>query len=305
MFACTEERLPALFSRLSATVRVEGGEQKCWVEVVRHGRAAEMACWGMPAGFGVQFIDPPAGLKEVISRLLQGEVAPRPTPARGTPLPPKDDAAVAKVLAELLAREAMDPYAVLDLSRNVSMEDVRERARAERRRLEALKERPLSSLQQEKLARCLEQLEWAASLLGNPARRARYDAGIGNFRGVARCIIAGLSLPELEALRSRFMAENRGVETKATVLALTAGSFEAQGQWDKALEQYELALALDPLRLELHQKYSKLMRQEEARRHREAVSADALGTLRPPMRPGVASRGLPMDDPRADRGPTE
>ncbi len=304
MFACTEEPLPPLFSRLNAVVRVDGAEWRCAVEVVRHGRAAEMASWGMPAGFGVQFVDAPAELKEAISRMLLGAAAPR-TPARGTPLPPKDDPAVARALAELLSRESLDPYAVLDLPRNVSMEDVRLRARTERRRLEAFKERPLADHQQEKLARCLEQVDWAAALLGHPARRARHDAGIGNFRGVARCILAGLSLQELEALRSRFLAENRGLEAKATVFALTAASFESQGQHDKALEQYELALALDPLRLELHQRYSKLMRQEEARRHREAVAADALGAPRPAVRPGVASRGLPLDGPRAGREPTE
>jgi tetratricopeptide (TPR) repeat protein len=80
-------------------------------------------------------------------------------------------------------------------------------------------------------------------------------------------------------LRVRFLAERRGADSKATVLTLTGASFEAQGQYAKAQEQYERALTLDPLRLDLHQRYSKLLRQEDARKRREAKEPS--GALRP------------------------
>lgn len=266
LFACTTGALPPLFSRLTISLPIEGAERVCVGDVVRHVRPAEAGAWGMPAGFGVQFADTTPAFKDTVSRLLQGlpKAAAAPEAA--------DDATAARALAELAGREWGEPYALLAIERDASMADVRLRGREERRKLEALRDRPLSTAQREKLSRFLERLAWAASILGQPIKRAWHDAGIGNYPGVARCITGGLGVPELEALRARFLAEHRGAEARATVLAVTARSFEAQGKDDQALEQYERALALDPLNLELHKGYSALRRRAAETRRHEASS---------------------------------
>jgi serine/threonine-protein kinase len=282
LFACGPESLPPLFSRLTATLRLEGTEWQQVVEVVRHVRPAEGHAWGMPAGFGVQFVNASHALKEAISRVLLG-IAPRPA----TPVPQNEDPVASKVIAELLARDWMDPYAVLDIAKDGSNTDIRMRARAEQRRLEELKSRPLSESQRKRVSRCAERIEWANAILGQPSRRAQHDARIGNFRGVARCLMAGLGATELEALRARFIAEHPGAEARATVLGLTATSFEAQGKLDRALEVYERALALDPLRLDLHHGYSRLQRARPQASSADAESSDF------PSRP--AGRQGPQD----------
>jgi tetratricopeptide (TPR) repeat protein len=81
------------------------------------------------------------------------------------------------------------------------------------------------------------------------------DAETGNFRGVARCISAGLTVTTLEEHRARFLARHPGAEAKSHVRAVTARAYEGKGQRAQALESYELALELDPLNLGLQQRY--------------------------------------------------
>ncbi len=81
------------------------------------------------------------------------------------------------------------------------------------------------------------------------------DAEAGNFRGVARCISAGLTVTVLEEHRARFLGRHPGADAKAHVQAAAARGFESSGQRAQALEAYERALELDPLNLALQQRF--------------------------------------------------
>lgn len=255
-FACCEGTLPPLLSRPRVSLVLPGGQElTCVVEVVRHVDAALARAWGMPAGFGVQFADVTPALKEAVDSVLRGRPTPAPRPA-----PARDDASAEPFLREVLTRDAADPYAFLGLSRDATIADVRQRAREEQRRLEALRARPLSPAQQERLQVCLDRVAWAMATLGQAEARAEHDARIGNFFGVARCLASGMRADDIEARRKRFLEAHRGADTRATVYALTARSYEAQGQWEKALAHYEQALAEDPFNLPLHRRYWSLRR---------------------------------------------
>jgi serine/threonine-protein kinase len=266
LFACTGGPFPPLLSRLTLTLH-GGGERVCTVEVVRHVDEAQGRAWGMPAGFGVQFLEPSRMFQEslafkgALDHLLQGPPLEEPRPAA-----PRDDSRAAPLLAEVLARSATDPYAFLSLPRDAPMADVRQRAREEQKRREGLRGRPLSSAQLEQLQEGLRRVGWALSLLGHPARRAEHDARLGNFLGVARCIAAGLPTSELGTCRQRYLTAHRTAETRARVHALTGHSFEEQGQLERALAQYESALELDALNLDLHRAYWALKHRAAAPR---------------------------------------
>jgi serine/threonine-protein kinase len=103
--------------------------------------------------------------------------------------------------------------------------------------------------------------------VGQVEARLDHDAKTANYQGVARCISSGLRQGELDAARRRFLAVHRSAETKGMVHALTARSYEAQGQLERAQEQYQKALGEDPLNLELHRGYWALKRKLEERRH--------------------------------------
>jgi len=258
LFACTDAPLPPLFSGLQLVLHVPGGELACAGEVVRHVSASEAEVWGMPAGFAVQFAELSGDLQEGLSRVLQGLplLPPRPAPVV------EDDAEAEETLEEVLGRNVEDPYEVLSVWPDAAVSEVHRLAREQHRALDAVGERPLSPAQREKLKTCHERLAEAASVLGNPARRAEHDAFTGNFRGVARCLTAGLGLTELEACRDRFLAAHRTAAERARIHEYAAQAFSRRGDIHRALRQYELALALDPLNLELHHPYWALKRVE-------------------------------------------
>ncbi|HLL82199.1 MAG TPA: serine/threonine-protein kinase, partial [Longimicrobium sp.] len=219
LFACSEGPLPPMMARLKVAARVgEGRELACAAEVVRHVDEGLARAWGMPSGFGVQFVQPSPAFRELVTCLVEGKPLPKDRPA----LAARDDASSEAVLAEVLALSPVDPYAFLGLPKDVSIADVRQRAREYQRRLEALRERPLSSAQLGKLQTCLERVIWALSTLGQVEARLDHDARISNHAGIARCLATGLRQGDLDAARKRFLAVHRSAETKGMVHALTA-----------------------------------------------------------------------------------
>ncbi|HET9451200.1 MAG TPA: serine/threonine protein kinase, partial [Aggregicoccus sp.] len=175
------------------------------------------------------------------------------------------DAALTALLEPYRRKGGSDPYLLLSLPQDASQDAVRARAREARAELEALLKRSLPAAQRAQAEAVLTRVREAGELLGPPERRALYDAHRGNFRGVAACIAAGITVTRLEALRSEHLAAHPGAAGKAHVFFLTAQAFERDGQQARAQESYERALALDPLHLELQQRYRALRRQPPAR----------------------------------------
>jgi serine/threonine-protein kinase len=247
VFACLPEPLPPLFTRVQLALENPPGLLTA-AEVVRQVPEVQARSWGFPPGVALQFLEPPERFREAISRRMRGLSTITPEPAE-TP-----DAPAEKVLARARTAPA-DPYARLGLPNDAEFDEIRSRWRELRSELEGLQQRPLSSGQREELQRQLTRLNETLERIASPARRVATDAENANFRGVARCISAGLTVTALEQHRARFLLRHPGAEVKAHVRAVTAKAYESKGQKAEALESYELALELDPLNLGLQQRY--------------------------------------------------
>jgi serine/threonine protein kinase len=245
IYACVPEPLPALFTRVQVSLEHPPGALTR-AEVVRQVPELQARAWGFAAGVALQFLEPAPPFKEAVSRRLKGLA----------PLTPKGagDPDVERVLSR--ARTApTDPYARLGLAIDAEFDDIRSRWRELRNELEGLQGRGANPGQQDEARRLLAKLNESVERIATPTRRAEIDAEAGNFRGVARCISAGLTVTVLEQHRARFLAAHPGAEARAQIQAASARGFESSGQRGQALEAYERALELDPLNLGLQQRF--------------------------------------------------
>ncbi|MCY1016336.1 protein kinase domain-containing protein [Pyxidicoccus sp. MSG2] len=260
LFLRSEGSLPPLCARLSVVLELESGPQSVLCEVVRQVPPEQARVWGMPTGFGVQFVEATAALKIAVDQLLKGEPVRRSTPG-----PRGDDAEAARVLEAWRQRSAGDHYAVLGLPPDADMETVRARTREAWSAMESLRQRPLSPSQRAQLDAVRVRVREAGDALGAPVQRALYDAERGNHPGVARCLEAGLTAEQLEPLRREFLARHPQAAGPARVHFLSGGGLERDGQLARALEHYERGLALDPLEPGLLQRYRVVRRALAAR----------------------------------------
>ncbi len=254
-FVETGAPFPALFERVSLVLEHLGARIACEGEVVRHVTGEQARTWGMSEGFAVQFDTPSLALREAVDRILLGK--PLLTPASAAPA--KDDPAVDQALARFQVRATGDHYRLLEAAEDAECSELRQRSRKAIAELEGLASR--MSLKQRDLAdSMLMRIHAAMTVLGTPAWRAAFDASRGNFRGVARCIQAGLNAGELEGLRQNHLSAHPGADATAMIRGLTASSYQAANQLAKATEELEAALRLDPLSLPLQQRYWALKR---------------------------------------------
>ncbi|MFB1482743.1 protein kinase [Corallococcus sp. RDP092CA] len=244
--------LPPLFAQVQVVLPLSTGPLSVMCEVVRHVSPEQARVWSMSPGFGVQFIAPSTALKVRVEQHLAGVLTSPPPAPRELP----DDAEAERVLAlwrDQLAAEGTH-YTVLGLPPDVELEPARERARELWSALSELRQRPLSRGQRSRLESMLIRVRNAGDTLGVPQRRARYDARLGNARGVARCLEAGLTALQTDALRREFLAEQPQAVGTARVHFLTGSALERDGQLQRALEAYERGLELDPLEWEYQQR---------------------------------------------------
>ncbi|WP_235685636.1 MULTISPECIES: serine/threonine-protein kinase [Corallococcus] len=241
---------PALLSDVSLVLRLPGGDLPCAAQVVRHVTAEQAQSWHMSPGFGVQLRDSSPAFQAQLAQLRTGTRpgASQPTAAGGFPTP--EDAQAEAVLQGFRRRLAGDPYAVLELPRDATLEAVRTAAQRSRGALELLKARQLSDAQRNQVDRALERVAGALHTLGHVERRVEYDATLGNVEGIERCLAAGLTATMLEQCRRRFLAGNTGREGRAAVHRLSGDALASVGRLEEALAAYELAVRADPLDLE-------------------------------------------------------
>jgi len=244
VYACVPEPLPALFTRVQVSLQYPPGALTR-AEVVRQVPELQARAWGFAAGVALQFLEPPPPFKEAVSRRLRG-LAPLSSAA-------STDPTVERVLAKARTAPA-EPYARLGLPHDSDFDDIRSRWRELRTELEGVKTRG-SPGQQDEARRLLARLSETVERISTPARRVETDAEEGNFRGVTRCISAGLTVTALEEHRARFLARHPGADARAHVQAAAARGFESSGQRAQALEAYEKALEMDPLNLGLQQRF--------------------------------------------------
>jgi tRNA A-37 threonylcarbamoyl transferase component Bud32 len=257
-FLCTEGALPPLRSRVALTLELHGHSLACTGEVVRHVTPAQAACWGMRAGFALQFVDLSAESREVLALMARGQTPAPVNPAVARP----DDPQAEGLLEQLLPRMSSNPYALLSLPLDATFGAVRLHVRNLERSVEATAARPLSERQARSLAELRARIGKAANLLSQPSQRIAYDAWHANYAGVARCISSGLTATELESLRARYLLAHPGTEVRERIHTTTAASWESQGKIELALTEYEKALSVNPLNLQLQQRYWSLKRRD-------------------------------------------
>ncbi|HXX32748.1 MAG TPA: serine/threonine-protein kinase [Myxococcaceae bacterium] len=257
LFICLDEALPPAFTRLKLSLQAPPGEM-AEAEVVRQVTPEQASAWGMAPGVGVQFVSPSRAFKEALARRMEG----RPPAHAGDAPPPagRPDALAEKALARWRTRLAENPYTLLGCSPESEFPDIRARARAVRAQLDELAGRALATSQERELEKVRRRLEEAAEAISTPVRRAETDAELGNWRGVARCIAAGLTVSDLETRRERFLKTHPGADTRAHVHRVAGKAWEGKSAMPQAVEEYERGLELDPLNLGLHQAYWAIKR---------------------------------------------
>jgi eukaryotic-like serine/threonine-protein kinase len=252
MFLHTTKVMPALFSRVKIVIPTEGN-LAILGEVVRHVPIDQAKAWSMEPGFGVQFVDVTPPIRDAIARLVQPlPVQPRAQPLVGVQL------SVASVILLYKERANGDHYEVLGLQRDVDIAGVRTKAREAVEQLEELQKKTNDPEQQQQIRAALARVKTAQEVLGSASDRARYDANRGNFRGIARCLLGGLGPNDLERIRQEFLTEHPTAAGSAHVKFLASKAYEARNQLKEALEVCEAALQMDPLNLQLHQRYALL-----------------------------------------------
>ncbi len=255
MFFAAEARLPALFSKVKITLTDGGG--MLLGEVVRHVTAEQAKAWGMSGGFGVQFVDLTPALRETVTRLIQGlpvSLMPKATTSAS------DDPETEKVLERFRQRINGDHYVLVGVATDAESSEIRARAREAIQELERAGQGLISANQRSQLDAAIQRVKAAADVLGNPMHRAEFDANRGNFRGVMRSLQAGLTVGDLERLRTSHLAANPNASGGAYVKVLAAKAYETKGQLREAVDAVEAALQLDPLNLTCHQRRIQLLK---------------------------------------------
>ena len=254
MFLSTTNELPAVFSKLKITIP-SAGNLDLLAEVVRHVPADQARAWAMSPGFGVQFLDVTAGLREDINRLVMGlPVQPRSTPSS------LNSQSIEALLAKYRDRMNGDHYIVLALPQTADMTEIRARCVDAEAQLHELKKKTQKAGEVAQLDSALARVRAARDTLGNPGPRARYDANRGNWRGIARCLLGGLGPMDLERHRQEFLVEHPSAAGSAHVKFLASKGYEQNNQAKEALDACENALQIDPLNLQLHQRQAMLAR---------------------------------------------
>lgn len=254
LFLSSDTLRPAIFSRVQVKLP---GMNLVQAEVVRHVTPEQAKAWNMSCGFGLQFVALNAQQKEVVDQLTKGLPLSSPTPA---PNNLTDDHLARKVLEAWAKRINGDHYVVLALHDDSDFADIRARGRELKRELEALKARPLSQAQVAMVDSALKRVQAALESVGNAAARLEFDGHRGNFRGVAKCIAAGLTVTEMEQIRAKFLVAHPGAESSAHIKFLSANAFENAKDLPQAVSNYEQALKQDPMNLKIQQKYWALRR---------------------------------------------
>jgi serine/threonine protein kinase len=257
VFVGAEPPLPPLFTPVYVALEHPDQLLECEGEVVRHVTVQQAQAWRMSPGFAIQFRGLTPALRSAMDRIIQG----LPLVEVAKPAAPADDNLGAALLDYYRRRISGDYYGLLGAAQDAECSELRSRLRQALLEVEQVSARDLLPQQRAQIQPIRERLQAAQSALGTPASRAQYDASRGNFRGVARCLAAGLSIAQLADLRRRFLADRPRNETAASLEMVRANALAANGEPNGALKALESALVHDPLSLELHQKYWSFKRQ--------------------------------------------
>jgi serine/threonine-protein kinase len=242
-FLRAEGDLPPLLSRLEVNLAHPAlrAPIPLAAEVVRHVSPAEASAWRMKPGFAVQFLDLSADARAAVAAVLDA----RGGPPQATPPPPT--VAGEERLREMEARTGGLHYAFLGVPPDAEFSEIRRAVKAIRSELEALLAQPRAADHPARATKLLTRLEAAAQALASPAERLRHDGERGNWRGVSRCLAAGLPAPLVEARRRELLEAHPDRAAEAQRQLARAQVARKLGNAEAAVSAYEAALAADPL----------------------------------------------------------
>jgi len=253
LFLRAEAGLPPLMSRVKVLLTHPSlrGKVEVPAEVVRHVSPAEAASWRMAPGLAVQFVDPPPEVRAAITALAD-EVRPRREPTADTgsrPPPPGPD----ERLRALEARSTNTHYEFLGIPPDAEFSDIRRAMKALRDDLEGIRQRPAAADHPSRATALLARIESAQAALGSPPSRLSYDAQRGNWKGIARCVSAGVPAALVEARRRDLLAATPSRRDEAQRQLARAQVARRLGNAPAAVAAYEAALVADPLDVATHE----------------------------------------------------
>jgi serine/threonine-protein kinase len=195
LFLRADPPFPPARSRVHIALPGQDGAVEVQGEVVRHVTPPDAARWGMAPGFAVELAPLSAAQRAAVDA-LGARLAVAPAAAPGRPA----GAAAAPSLEELERRAALGFYEALGAPQDAGFPEIRERARAVRRWIDALRDSLAPEALASRVPALLARVEAAATQLGTPAERLMFDARRGNFHGVAHCVTAGMPSAVVAAL---------------------------------------------------------------------------------------------------------
>ena len=262
LFLGAESDLPPLFSRVSLSLTHPSLKARLELtgEVVRHVSAAEARSWHMAPGFAVQLLELTPEARAALTDLAEATRAAAAPSAPGA-APPAPPPSFAVLLRELEERPASLHYGLLGLPLDAEFAEIRKSTRELRTRLEAIRARPEAPDQHQRSSALLARLELAQHALSIPAERLVYDAGRGNYLGVARCKAAGVPQALIEGRRREYL-ERYPEQAKAAQSHLARARIASKlKNHAAAVAAYEAALTADPLDLATLEAYVAYRRQ--------------------------------------------
>jgi serine/threonine-protein kinase len=261
LFLGAESDLPPLFSRVSLTVSHPSLKARLQLngEVVRHVSAVEAGRWNMAPGFAVQLVELTPEARAALTDLAEATRGAQPGSSAATP--PAAPPTFAAQLRELEERPTALHYGLLGLPLDAEFSEVRKSARELRARLEAIRARPEAPDQHPRATALLSRLDLAQHALSVPAERLVYDAGRGNYLGVARCLAAGVPLALIEGRRREHLARHPEQAKVAQGHLARARVASKMKNHAAAVAAYEAALTADPLDLATLEAYVAYRRQ--------------------------------------------
>jgi serine/threonine-protein kinase len=275
LFACTAEAAPPLFTRVELSLpRANLPPLVLTGEVVRQVGPTEAKAWGLPAGFGVQFVGLSAEQKAALQQMLSGEAAsapkaanaptaPKASTSSSAPAEPKksdpSEPHVTVLLEHYRMRLDGNHYDLLGLPFDTDFAELKETGANLKAELLALRQNRLTREQDARVLAVVKRVEEAVAVLGKPLERVRYDAQWGNFLGVRLCKAAGVALKEIEALHQDYLARRPETADQVAQHLSRAKLARNSGKTEAEAREIEAALAIDPLNFVLHERHQSLV----------------------------------------------
>lgn len=255
VFVGTRGVLPEVFTRVAVRPVLDGASPVPG-EVVHLVTPGQATAAGQQPGFGVAFAA--ADITALQRRAVEAMIAV----AAGKPVPTvsDDQGETLAVLDRVEALEEDDYYGLIGIPLHADFGAVRAACDHVARALAPERLTAVTLVSRTRLEGVRQRLATAEETLVSPLERIAYDAGRGNFLGVARCLAAGVDEAAVRTLRSRFLAARPNIEAMLQPVLDTAAENERVGQLRDALDALATALKLDPLDLDLHRRYWSLRR---------------------------------------------